>query len=279
MNRHTSAPDPAQIPTTSEVTRHDPIARVGGWLAVAAALLCLAPIPLVLAVATTQTWQRGWWADGFTLEWLRIGFERIAPNAAVSLRVALITLALDLLIGLPVAWLIARRRFPGRNLIQGLATLPIAVPGIALGLALVLAYPTGRGNGTLLYAGHVLYTLPFFIGTLAPALGRRSLVEMEQVAASLGASWLRQRATVTFPQVRGAFLAAVVLVVTLSIGEFNISFFLFNPTAIPMPVELFSGYLTGRLETAAATTVWFLLLVVPAAAILERLGGAKVGQA
>ena len=46
-----------------------------------------------------------------------------------------------------------------------------------------------------------------------------------------------------------------------------------------MPVVLYDGYLTGRLEAAAAATVLFLLIVVPATLVLERLGGAKVGQA
>lgn len=272
----TTADAPVQL---AGARRPDPVTRVGGVLAGLAALICLAPIPLVLAVATTRTWQQGWWSGGFTLDWLRIGFERIAPNAAFSLRVAVVTLVVDLLIGVPAAWLIARRRFPGRKVLSSIATLPIAIPGIALGLALVLAFPASRGGGLLLYAGHVLYTLPFLIGTLSPALGRRDLIEMERTAGTLGASWLRRRLSVTLPQVRGALLAAVILVVTLSLGEFNISFFLYAPTDIPMPVELFSGYITGRLETAAATTAWFLLLVVPAAAVLERLGGAKVGQA
>jgi putative spermidine/putrescine transport system permease protein len=62
-------------------------------------------------------------------------------------------------------------------------------------------------------------------------------------------------------------------------GEFNVSFFLFTPLEKTLPVELYASYITGRLEVAAANTVWFLLFVIPASVAIERLGGAKVGQA
>ncbi|MBS3940162.1 MAG: ABC transporter permease subunit [Actinobacteria bacterium] len=258
---------------------NDPILRIGRWLAAVTALICLAPIPLVLAVATTRVWQQGFWAGGFTLEWLANGWQRIAPNFAFSLRIAVLVLIIDLLIGLPAAWLIARRRFPGRRALQALSTVPIAIPGIALALGLILAYPTWKAGGWLLIAGHVLYTLPFMLGALTPTLGRRDLIELEAVAATLGASFPARLLTVTLPQIRTSLLAATIMVVTLSLGEFNVSFFLYTVMDTPLPVELYSGYITMRLEVAAATTVWFLALVVPAAIALERLGGAKVGQA
>lgn len=257
----------------------DPVLRVGRATAIVTAVLCLAPLPVLLAVATTRTWQQGPFAGGVTGRWLALGWERIAPNAMYSARVAAVVLVLDLLIGVPAAAVLARRRFPGRRLVLAVTTLPVAVPGIALALALILAYPTARAGGGLVVAGHVLYTLPFLIGALVPAFGRPGLPEMEAVAASLGAGPVRRAATVTLPQVRAALLAATITVVTLSLGEFNVSFFLFSPLAQPLPVELYDGYVTGRLETAAAATVWFLLLVVPAAVALERLGGARAGQA
>jgi putative spermidine/putrescine transport system permease protein len=257
----------------------DPVERVGRVAAVVAALVCLAPLPLLLAVSTTRVWQQGFWANGFTLEWLAEGWARTSPYVWYSVWLALLVLALDLLIGLPVAWLLARHSFRGRRALLALSTVPIAVPGITMALALILAYPTWRGGGWLLVGGHILYTLPFLIGTVTPALGRPTLLEQERVAATLGASARQRLLFVVLPQIRGALLAAAIIVLTLSLGEFNVSFFLVTPVDKTLPIELYASYITGRLEIAAANTVWFLLFAIPAAVAIEYLGGAKIGQA
>jgi putative spermidine/putrescine transport system permease protein len=260
-------------------TSRDPVVSIGRLFAISTALVCLAPLPLLLAVATSASWQRGLWAGGFTLGWLATSWRSVGPYVSVSLSLALLTLALNLIVGLPAAWVLARSRFPGRRALQALVSVPVAMPGIALALALILTYPTWRAGGWLLAVGHLLYTLPFFVGALTPALARPALREAEAVAATLGAGPLQRLAAVTLPGVRQALLAAAIIVVTLSLGEFNVTFFLFTPTAKTLPVDLYAAYITGRLEVAAATTVWFLLLVIPAAVVLERLGGARVGQA
>ncbi len=257
----------------------DPLQRIGRVLAWFTVAVCAAPLPLLLAVATTAQWRSGFWAEGFTLQWLISGWMRIAPHALYSLQLALTVLLLNILIGLPAAWALARLRFPGRAALLALANLPLAIPGIAVALGLILAYPYLRGDGFLLTAGHVLYTLPFFLGTLTPVLGGAALREREAVAKTLGAGAVRRFVFITLPSVRRALLAAAIMVVTLSMGEFNVSFFLFTPTAKTLPVELYDAYITGRLEAAAGMTVWFLLFVVPATLVLERFGGGKVGQA
>lgn len=256
----------------------DPMTRVGRVLAVVAAVLTLAPLPVVMAVALSKSWRDGPFA-GVTTRWVIDAWQRISANLGISLKVAVLVLVLDLLIGLPAAFLIARHRFPGRRLLIALSTAPIAIPGIAIGLGLILAYPMLRPSGWLLVGGHVLYTLPFLLGAITPALGDRGLILQEQVAASLGAGRWRSLLAVTIPAIRTSMLAAVLMVFTLSLGEFNVSFFLFTPLEQPLPVVLYDGFLTGRLEAAAAATVIFLAIVVPAALALEKLGGAKVGQA
>lgn len=256
--------------------RADPALRLGRIFAVLATLACLAPLPLLLGIATTASWRRGLWSSGITLEWLIDGWGRVAPYAEVSVKIALIVLAADLLIGFPAAWALARLRFPGRRLLLSLIALPIAIPGIALALALILAYPLWKQGGWLLVGGHILYTLPFFIGGIVPLLDDARLLEQEAAAATLGANQIRQFLFVTLPFIRTGLLVNILLIFTLSMGEFNISFFLFTPLQKPMPVELYASYITGRLEVAAATTVWFLMFVLPAAVIIEALGGGRI---
>lgn len=264
----------SQRPTT-----RDPIEQVGKAFAWVSALICLFPIPLLFAVATTRVWQQGAWSSGFTWQWLQEGWETVSPQVAFSVRLALVVLLLNSVIGLPAAWVLGRCQFPGRHILLSLTMIPIAIPGIAIALGLILAYPTWRAGGWLLTGGHVLYTLPFWIGTLTPALSQPRLCELESVAATLGSNRFQRLVFITLPQIRGALLAAAVIVITLSMGEFNVSFFLFTPLEKTLPVELYASYITGRLEVAAANTVWFLLFVIPASVAIERLGGAKVGQA
>ncbi|MBE9100399.1 ABC transporter permease [Vacuolonema iberomarrocanum] len=257
----------------------DPVERIGQLFAILSALICLIPLPLLLAVATTPVWQQGPWSGGFTLKWLRMGWETVSPHVGFSLRLALVVLFLNIVIGFPTAWVLARTQFFGRQVLMSLTMLPLAIPGIAIALGLILAYPTWKAGGWLLLGGHVLYTLPFWIGTLTPALSQVQLQELEAVGTTLGASRWQSLVCITLPQIRSALLAAAIIVLTLSLGEFNVSFFLFTPIDKTLPVELYAAYITGRLEVAAASTVWFLLFVIPAAISIESLGGAKVGQA
>lgn len=257
----------------------DPVLTIGKVFAWVSAAVCLIPLPLVVVVATSENWAAGPWSGGITFNWLLEGWSRISGNFAYSLRVALLVLVIDLVISLPAAGLLARRRFAGRGLAMAITTMPIAVPGIALAIGLIISYPTMRPSGLLLVGGHVLYTVPFMIATLVPALSNPRIREMELVAVTLGAGALRRLVTITLPSIRTALLASVILVFTLSLGEFNVSFFLFTPIQQPLPVELYNSYITNRLEVAAAGTIWFLILVVPAAIILERFGGAKVSSA
>ena len=81
----------------------------------------------------------------------------------------------------------------------------------------------------------------------------------------------------TLPAIRKAMLGGILMVITLSLGEFNVSFFLFTPTAQPMPVFLFDSYLTGRIEQAAAQTVIFLAMVLIPAILLEKFQTQKPG--
>ncbi|MGI5173309.1 ABC transporter permease subunit [Treponema sp. OMZ 840] len=249
--------------------------RIFAWFS---ALTCLLPVLIVFSVATTKVWQQGPWSGGFTLKWLIDGWKTISPYAFYSIRLAFLILLLNYIIGLPTSWVIARHRFPGRTFLYSMTNVPIAIPGIAMGLALIITYPMLRKNGTLLVVGHLLYTLPYFISNITPQLADASLRDIETVAQTLGANFIKRFVFIIIPKIKTSILAATILVVTLSLGEFNVAFFLFNPKTKPLPVELYSSYITGRIEFAAAITLCFLCFVIPAGILLERLGGIKVGN-
>jgi putative spermidine/putrescine transport system permease protein len=251
--------------------------RILAVVSYATALLCFSPFVLVLMVATTNNWREGVWANGISLEWLLAAWERLTPRVIFSVQLALLILFLNALIGLPAAWALARFDFPGKNFIRSLSVLPLSIPGIAIALALILAYPTAKASGFLLVVGHLLYTLPFFIAALTPPLANDRILAQEEVARTLGTSFIRRFLLVTLPNIKTALLAAAILCFTLSMGEFNVSFFLFTPLYKTLPIDLYDIYVTGRLELAAAMTIIFLLFVVPASLLLEQLGSKTVG--
>ncbi|GAA1450631.1 ABC transporter permease [Nesterenkonia lacusekhoensis] len=223
----------------------------------------LFPVLLSFAAATSVNSAQGLWGDGFTGEWLATAWEQIRPTLGRSAVVAAAVVAANLVIGGPLAMWIARSGSGLRHAVSFLATLPLAVPGIALSIGLITVYPELRPSGLLLFAGHVLLTLPFTLAALVPIFADRELRACEDVALSLGSSSARVLATVTVPVSAAALAQAVITTFALSFGEFNISFFI-NPPATPMvPFALFDAYSTQRLELASAKTMLFILCIVP----------------
>ncbi|WP_459587579.1 ABC transporter permease [Corynebacterium camporealensis] len=256
----------------------DPVERVGKLAAIFTAFLTLVPIPIVLLVSISSNWVQGPFA-GVTFEWFARAWSRMDQAVFVSLQIMVIVLTIDLIVALPASWFITRYQFPGRSILRSMTSLPLAIPGIAIGLGLILSFPHLRESGWLLVAGHVLYTIPFLLGTLIPAMDSPRLKDQEVVASSLGMHPFRTFFTVTLPAIRRALFGGILMVVTLSLGEFNVSFFLFTPTAQPMPVFLFDSYLTGRIEQAAAQTIIFLAMVIIPAIFLEKFQKQQVGAA
>jgi len=124
-------------------------------------------------------------------------------------------------------------------------------------------YPLLRPSGLLLVLGHLVFTLPFTLAALVPALADDELRANEGVARSLGARSVRVLCTVTVPACLVAVTQAVTMVFALSFGEFNISFFI-NPPATPTaPFALFDAYSTQRLELASAQSMIFIAFVAP----------------
>lgn len=231
------------------------------------------PLLTMLVAATSVNFAKGPYGGGITLDWLHHAFVENQTALVRSLALALLATACTFLLGAPLAWAIARgpRRL-GQVLAQ-LADLPLAMPGIALSIALVGLYAPMRASGLLLLCGHVLYTMPFMVVSLIPAFRDPELLRSEEAARSVGASWWFALRTVTLPSASTAIVQGCAMTMALSMGEFNVSFFVVPPAIQTAPFALFSAYTTGRLEVAAAQTVLFVLAVIPAVWIITRFDG------
>jgi molybdate transport system permease protein len=194
------------------------------WVAAAMAATALA-VPLIALV------QRASWAT--LLEDLR------QPAARDALRLTLVTstaaTVLAVAVGLPLAWVLARGRFPGRSVLRALVLLPIVLPPVVGGVALLAAFgPRGLVGGWLAEAADVRLTfttagvvvaqaylsMPFFV--LAAEAGLRSVdTTLEEVAADLGAGRWRTARTVTLPLVAPSLAAGAALAWARAVGEFG----------------------------------------------------------
>lgn len=242
---------------------------------IAVCAFLVVPVLLSVTAGVTLNWQRGL-AGGLTLQWIERVWALYADTVVRSLALALACLACDIVAGVPLAYVLARRRSRATRLIEELIMLPVAVPGLATALALLILYGDRhgfRGSSAFILVGHVLFTLPFMVRSTLAVLSSIDVATLEEGAASLGAGPLRRLSTVVLPNARPGILAGSLMVVTLSIGEFNMTWMLHTPLTKTLPVGLADAYASMRLEIASAYTVVFLLMIVPALVLLQIAAG------
>jgi molybdate transport system permease protein len=154
----------------------------------------------------------------------------------LTLRLALSTTALLLLIALPLAWWIASGASAVRALVQAIVALPLVLPPTVLGFYLLVALGPLTAPGRLiirllghplafsfegLVVGSVLYSLPFAVQPLVAGF-RAVDPALLEVAATLGASPLRVFRTITLPLAKPSLLTAAILTFTHTVGEFGV---------------------------------------------------------
>ncbi|MFE9040237.1 ABC transporter permease [Streptomyces sp. NPDC007818] len=227
-------------------------------------------------------------------EWSELAGHLRSPGTVQALKLSLVVsfwaLGLSLLLGVPLAWLLARVPFPGKAFVRSLVLLPMVLPPTVGGVALLLAFGR-RGllgpwlestfgvtlpfhtSGAVLAATFV--AMPFLVISLEGALGGLR-PRYEETAASLGASPVRVFFTVTLPMVAPGVLAGAALTWARALGEFGatITFAGNLPgTTQTLPLQV---YLLLQDEPEAATSVSLLLLAI-AMGVLIALRGRWTG--
>ncbi|MBT2470988.1 molybdate ABC transporter permease subunit [Streptomyces sp. ISL-66] len=227
-------------------------------------------------------------------QWGEVGSHLASPGVVQALKLSLLVslwaLGLSLLLGVPLAWLLARVEFKGKALVRSLVLLPMVLPPTVGGVALLLGFgrrgllgPWLEGtfgitlpfhtSGAVIAATFV--AMPFLVISLEGALGglKRSY---EETAASLGSTPVRVFFTVTLPMVAPGLIAGAALTWARALGEFGatITFAGNLPgTTQTLPLQV---YLLLQDEPEAATSVSLLLLAI-AMAVLVGLRGRWTG--
>ncbi|MBE9637972.1 ABC transporter permease [Salipiger mangrovisoli] len=230
----------------------------------ACAFLLVPTIQSVLA-GVTANYFRGL-SSGLTLKWVAEVWSLYSGSIFLSIGLALACLVVTTLIGVPAAYALARRPGRGSRVIEEFVSLPLAIPGLALALALLQLYGSLQGfraHWSFILVGHVLYTLPFMLRAVLAVLAAIDLRSLEESAATLGAGPWRRFIDVVVPNALPGVLAGGLTVVTLSIGEFNLTWMLHTPFLKTLPVGLADSYASMRLEIASAYTLVFFVMIVP----------------
>jgi len=213
--------------------------------------------------------------------WSTLVSQLRADEAWTALRLSIVTslgaLAFSAVFGIPLAWVLARRRFPGRALVRATVTLPMVLPPVVGGIALLYAF--GRNA----YAGRILYELtgwrlvfttggailaetfvamPFLVIT-AEAAFRSMDRRTEEAAATLGASPAYRFWRVTFPAVAPALAAGAALTWARALGEFGATITFagnFPGVTQTTPLLVFLDIESGHEATALALSLVLLMV-------------------
>ena len=205
-------------------------------------------------------------ADGF---WRAISSPAAVSSLKLTFVCSLIVVAINAVTGTLIAWVLVRDTFRGKATVNSLIDLPFALPTIVAGLTLLALYgPKGPIGINVAYTRAAIIlallfvTLPFVVRSVQPVLLELDR-DMEEAAASLGASSFSIFRRIVLPNLMPAILSGVALAFARSIGEFG-SVILISGN-IPFHTEVASVHIFSQIESddvTGAAAVSVLLLVI-----------------
>jgi putative spermidine/putrescine transport system permease protein len=229
------------------------------------AAFLVVPAMLSITAGVTVNYFRGI-SSGVTLQWVVQVWTLYSDTIFLSFLIAFATLAVTLLVGVPSAYALHVRGGRLSRIIEEIITLPLAIPGLAIALALLLTYGgfgSFRRSWLFILAGHVVFTMPFMVRSVMAVFSTIDIKTLDEGAASLGATPWRRFRDIIVPNAKPGILAGALMVVTLSLGEFNLTWMLHTPLTKTLPVGLADSYASMRLEVASAYTLIFFVMIVP----------------
>lgn len=236
-----------------------------------------APIAVVVLFSFDSKGIAAFPFQGPTLSWYQavIADPIITKAALNSVIVAAGTTLACILIGTSAAFVIARTRSPSTTAFAGLMALPLLLPHLLLGIAL-LSFFNSIGIGLSLWTaiiGHVLITLPFLVFTLSARIAGID-PQLSEAAATLGASPAKAFVTVTLPLIRSAMIGAALLVVAWSLDEFSVSFLTIG-SSNTLPIIIWGQMRAGVSPTVNAISALMVLATILLVCIVHRLADLK----
>ncbi|MGW3890270.1 ABC transporter permease [Micromonospora chokoriensis] len=266
---------PAPPPARTE--RRRVIARPAAWIVwgvvVFFFLNLLGVVASVLVSSFGRRWFDTWLPDGYTTSWYGRAWEEFAllRVIVVTLEVSALVVGLSLLIGVPAAYVLARRSFSGKRLIFLVFLLPILMPPITYGIPLAtVLYKFGlAGNMSGVVLANLVPSVPFVILTMTPFIEQID-PRVESAARMCGAGLRTVFLRVLAPLLVPGILASAILVLVRTVGMFELTFLTAGPDSQTLVVALYysmsaSGIRAQQSVDAMAviyTSMMLVLLVV-----------------
>ncbi|WP_374574483.1 ABC transporter permease [Phenylobacterium sp.] len=241
------------------------------WLAMVAVFL-YAPLITLMAFSFNNSRRNIVW-QGFTLKYYdkALHDDSLIQAFINSLTIAAISTLLSVILGAMAAFALWRFRFPGKPAVDGAMALPIVVPEICMGVAMlvffakVLPWPQGLpwplDLGAIIIS-HVSFSFPF-VAVVVRARMASFNRELEEAARDLGASEWRTIMDVVVPHMSPSLVAGALLAFTLSLDDFVITFFTSGPDTVTFPVKVYAMVrFSVTPEVNAASTLLIVLTVL-----------------
>jgi len=261
-------------------------ARLGAWkwpifgatLGYVGITLLLPLYPIVLASISTVFGEYS--ADNMSLQYFRDVLETplLRRGLMNSIILALAGATLGCVWAVVIAYITHRTRFRGRYVLDFVSYLPISIPGIAAGLALLWGYlgTPGLSNlyGTkwLLLLAYMSVTLPFALRTISAAILQID-PELEEASRMHGATLRRTWLRVLLPMMRPGLIGAWTLLFILIVREVGASILLYTSNSVVLSVLVVDSWNSGVLGLVAAMSVFMILMITAALLVRKLLGG------
>jgi iron(III) transport system permease protein len=291
----------APIPVAGRATMGRALRRAGGikgWLCAAlfSAVIAIALLPhaAVVLLSFAGDWYNTILPSGWTLAHYReaLGHSLTIPSIGNSIRYSGMATALDVTLGIGIAWVLTRQRAQmkaGAAILDGLTMLPLAVPGLVLAFGYIALSQPGRPlaalnpglhNPTiLLVIAYGIRRLPYMVRAVVAGLQQTS-VTFEEAAQSVGATPWRTLRRITLPLISGNILAGMLMAFAFAMLEVSDSLVLAQRTT-DYPItkaiyELFQLLGEGRF-LACALGVWAMFFLALTIGMASRILGARMG--
>jgi len=263
------------------VREHRPPGRALTLYAILAYAYLYLPVVILVLFSFNQSKYGVRWT-GVTLQWYRDLFaDRYIRQAVTNtLIVATVATLIATVIGTAAALGLHRYRFPGRGASEAVLYLPVVIPEVVMGIAMLAFFAllgVDRGLPTVII-GHVAFSVPFVTLTVRTRLhgfDRR----IEEAAMDLGATtWVTFR-RVTLPLIMPGVLAGALLAFTLSLDDYIITLFTAGPGSTTLPLRVYSMLrqaVTPKVNALSTLWIAIVFVLLLAVQLIQRRG---VGQA
>lgn len=236
---------------------------------------------LVLVLFSFNTSKLNIVFEGFTLHWYKDLFSNTLLLEALknTLIMAVINTIVSTIIGTLSAYALQRYDFPLKKFINELLYIPVVLPEIVLGIALLCIYTVLKlelGMFTLILA-HISFSIPYVI------INVRSVLEnmdpnLEKAASDLGASKLKTFFYIVIPTLMPGILSGAQLAFTLSLDDVVVSYFTAGPDSNTLPLQIYSMIKTGITPDVNALITIMLLIIFAVLSISMIVSIKKLGK-